>query len=283
VADRGVDFALLPAHEPDVILAERILYGSSDAVPSRLSEPSSGPATVIITASDGASDGAPDILRAVKGLRRHAPAGTSLVLVANAPAPDAVTAFDRLEREAAPGLEVAWTSVRLGPAAALNIGLRRASGAIVIVLDAGSEPVGDIVTPLCSALDDPTVALAGVGGLAGTDVRHLDGAPAGDVVALDSACLAMRRADVNERGPLDERFATPDLLATWWSLVLRDEGEAAPPRRAVALGDLPIVRHGRASGTDDPTDLERRRRRDRYRLLDLVRDRPWLLGGGAAG
>ena len=46
----------------------------------------------------------------------------------------------------------------------------------------------------------------------------------------------------------------PAHLATWWSLVLRDEGEDGPPRRAVRLADLPIVRRERAGGSGTAGD-----------------------------
>ena len=39
VADRGIDFALTPAAPADVVEGERVLYGSSQGVPSRLDEP----------------------------------------------------------------------------------------------------------------------------------------------------------------------------------------------------------------------------------------------------
>ena len=55
--------------------------------------------------------------------------------------------------------------------------------------------------------------------------------------------MAFRRADFAERGPLDERFRFYRNLDIWWSLVLRDQGDDDPPRRAVTLGDLPLRRH----------------------------------------
>ena len=51
--------------------------------------------------------------------------------------------------------EVVWTSERLGHAAARNVGLRRAAGAIVVLADGSIEPTGDALTPLEAALADP--------------------------------------------------------------------------------------------------------------------------------
>ena len=97
------------------------------------------------------------------------------------------------------------------------------------------EPTGDLVTPLVHALDDPTVAVTGGWGIVSTDLRKFEDAPAGDVDAIEGYVMAFRRADCAARGPLDERFRYYRNLDIWWSLVLRDEGEGSPPRRAVSL------------------------------------------------
>ncbi len=58
--------------------------------------------------------------------------------------------------------------------------------------------------------------------------------------------MAFRTADGLDRGPVDEGFHDPGMLAAWWSLVLRDEGpEATAACRSGAAG-----RHAtRAVGT----------------------------------
>ena len=95
------------------------------------------------------------------------------------------------------------------------------------------------MTPLARALDDATVAVAGGWGITSTDLRKFEDAPAGDVDAIEGYLTAFRRADAAARGPLDERFRFYRNLDIWWSLVLRDEGEDEPPRRAVSLDGLP--------------------------------------------
>jgi hypothetical protein len=94
------------------------------------------------------------------------------------------------------------------------------------------------------------------------------------VAALDGRCLAVRRDLAASRGPIDERLATWQHLAIWWSLTLRDEGEGQPPLRAVAIGDLPI--EDRADATEPPADVARLERRDRYRLIERFGGRPEL-------
>jgi cysteinyl-tRNA synthetase len=276
VVDRGTDFALSPIAPPDVAEGDRIRHGSSGSVPTRVDEPAAGLATVVLLATDWPHD----LARAVVGLQACAPAGTGVVIVADAPSPEQVGALGGLEGAGLPGLviEIVWTSERLGQAAAINIGVRRASGPVVVLLDTSVEPTGDIVTPLVRALDDLTVAVAGGWGVVSTDLRKFENAPAGDVDAIEGYLQAFRRADFAERGPLEERFRFYRNLDIWWSLVLRDEGEGTPSRRAIRLDGLPAVRHDHRGSTGLPGDeRDRQGKRNFYRLIDRFGPRLDLL------
>ena len=102
-----------------------------------------------------ATDWPADIDRALAGIRAHAPAMTSIVVVADGPAPEQAAALADLG--AGDRIEVVRTSERLGTGAAWNMGLRRSTGPVVIIMDGSVEPTGDLVTPLVAALDDPAV------------------------------------------------------------------------------------------------------------------------------
>jgi len=281
VVDHGTDFALSPATPPDVVEAGRVRYGSSASVPSRLDEAAVGTATVVIVATDHPGD----VERALAGLREHAPDGTQLLIVADAPSTAQAAALEALGavEPGAPGIgtEVIWTSERLGRAAALNAGIRRAAASVVVLLDETAEPAGDLISPLAAALADETVAVTGPWGVLADDpgsgnLRRLEPA-AGDVDAIDGACLAFRRADFAGRGPLDERFQTGAWLDVWWSLVLRQPAGSGPPRRALALAGLPVIRH---SGRHEPESAEaaRQSKRAYYRLLERFRGADLLRG-----
>ncbi len=179
-------------------------------------------------------------------------------------------------------IEIIWTSERLGHAAATNIGLRRATASVVILLDTDLELTGDVVTPLVHALEDPSVAIAGGWGTTSTDLRHFEDAPAGDVDAIEGYPQAFRRFDAAQRGPLDERFRFGHNLDVWWSLVLRDGGEEQVHRQAVRLAGLPVVRHERrgAAGLPD-ADRDRQSKRSPYWIIDRFGWRRDLLIGGA--
>jgi cysteinyl-tRNA synthetase len=274
IADRGTDFALTPAAPPDVAEGERIRYGSSASVPARWDEPATGLATVVLIATDWADD----LARALAALHATSPDGTSVVIVADGPSAEQAAALEELDRTmhaaAAKGpselpIEIVWTSERLGHAAATNIGLRRAGSPVVVLLDTSVEPTGDVVTPLVRAMEDETVAVAGGWGIVSSDLRKFEDAGAGEVDAIEGYLTAFRRADAAARGPLDERFRFYRNLDIWWSLVLRDEGEDAPPRRAVSLDGLPAVRHEHRGYTSLPDDeRDRQSKRNFYRIID---------------
>ena len=271
IVDRGTDFALEPAHPPTVEDAGLVRYGTSAAVPSRLAEPAVGIATVVLVATDWPDD----LRRALERLQAHAPAGTSILVVADAPSPEQESALPS-ETDA---VEVVRTSDRLGTGAAWNVGIRRATGPVIVILDTSVEATGDVVTPLVGALDDASVGVAGGYGGRSSDLRRFEEAAPGDVTAIEGYAIAFRRSDAADRGPIDEHFRFYRNLDLWWSLVLRDEGEGRPPRRAVAV-EIPATRHEHRGWTSLP-DAERERlsRRNFYRILDRFRARDDLAAG----
>jgi cysteinyl-tRNA synthetase len=278
IVDRGTDFALTPATEPDLPDGGRVRYGASANVPSRLDETPIGIATVVLVATDWPED----VARALSSLGEHAPEGTSVVIVADAPSDDQARALEAIETGAGTGrlpVEVVWTSGRLGHGAAVNAGVRRAAGPIVILLDTSVELSGDAIGPLVAALEDPSVAVAGGWGIVSADLRRFEDAPPGDVDAIEGYWLAFRRAEFGARGPLDERFRFYRNLDIWWSLVLRDEGEDEPPRRAVGVAGLPLTRHEhRGYASLPPEERDRQSRRNFYRIIDRFGWRRDLLG-----
>lgn len=271
VADRGTDFALTPAAPPDVAEGDRVRYGSSASVPSLLDARPSGVATVVLVATDWPDD----LERALAGLRRHDPAGTSIVIVANDPSAEQVPVLEGMPPDG--DADIVWTSERVGHATALNMGLRRAAAPVVVLLDTSVEATGDVVSPLVEALDDPTVAVAGGWGITSSDLRRFDAAPQGDVDAIEAYALAFRRADVIDRGPLDEHFRFYRNLDIWWSFVLRDQGEGATPRRAISV-ELPALRHEHRGWTSLPDgERDRQSKRNFYRIIDRFGSRRDLL------
>jgi hypothetical protein len=283
VEDAGTAFRLEPATPPTVEDAGVVRYGASGDVPSVVGEPPTARFTVELVAEDRPDD----LSRMLAGLRAQAPSGTQVVIVANAPSREqearlAVGASD-LDPIAGMTPEVVWTSERLGHAAARNLGLRRAAGAIVVLADGSIEPTGDPLTPLEATLADPGIAVAGAFGLVAADLRRFESTPRPDVDAIELCWLAFRRDDLAAFGPLDEKLAVEDHLGTWWSLALRAGADDGAPPRAARRLDLPMERHADRGQTSLPADQrDRLAKRSFYRLLDRFRDRPDLLSGAPA-
>ncbi len=267
IVDDGLAFRLARAYPPTVDVAGRRRYGRSADVPSRLESAPVGLASVVLVATRWPAD----VRRALASLTEHAPDGTQLVIVGDDPSPEqeaALLAIDAID-PGGPGLatEVVLTSGHLGFAAALDAGIRRAAAGVVIVMDGSVELVGDAVGPTVAALEDPEIAVVGAWGLVSADLRHFTEIETGEAAAIEGYWLAFRRADYVARGPLDEGFRFYRNLDIWWSLVLRDEGEGRPPRRAVAL-PLPLVRHEHRGWAELPeAERERLSKRNFYRII----------------
>ena len=280
VVDRGTDFKLEPAHPPDVVAEGDVRYGRSDAVPSRLAAPDAASVTVVLVATDQPDD----LDRALAALRRTAPAGTQVVVVADAPdeAQEARLPVAGPDAEPTLEIEVVRTSAALGWGASLNIGLRRASGGVVVFMDTSVEPLGDVLSPLIEALAAQDVAVAGAFGLRSDDLRRFEEVATGDVAAIEGYLLAFRRADAAAVAPLDEGFRFYRNLDIWWSLVLRDRGEGTAPRRAVVVEGLALARHEHRGWTAvAEAERDRLSKRNFYRVLDRFRARPDLAVGEA--
>ena len=274
VVDQGIDFRLEPAHPPDLADGGRVRYGASASVPSRLGEAPSADATIVVLATDWPED----LDRALAGIAAHASDRCQLVIVADGPSPAQAEALEAIETSEATIAEVVWTSARLGTAAAIDCGLRRAVGGVIVLLDTSLEPIGDFVRPLVMALEDPSVAVTGGWGIVSDDLRTFHDAPPGDVDAIEGYCQAFRRTDVVLRGPLDEHFRYYRNLDIWWSLVLRDLGLDSPPRRALAIDGLPFVRHEHRGYASLPAaERDRLSKRNFYRILDRFGSRRDLL------
>ncbi len=277
VVDTGTDFRLEPAHPPDLAVGGTVRYGRSTAVPSRLDEPDSGTASIILVAGEDVGD----LVRATQAILDHAPQGVAVTILADDPGTAMTEHLASLPRD----IEVIWTSERLGTGTAWNIGLRRATAAVVVFMDPGIELQGDAITPLVRALDDPAVAIAGPFGLRSGDLRRFDETMVeGPAAAIEGYLMAFRRADAAARMPIDEAFRFYRNLDIWWSFELRDAGPDAPPRTALVVPDLPLVRHEHRGWTAlEPPERERLSKRNFYRLLDRFRDREDLAVRGDAG
>lgn len=230
------------------------------------------PATLAASIQVAAEDHPADLERFVRGLAAHPPAVTwELVVVANSPSFDADALLADTGLPVEPVLLRA--APRLGWADARTLGLRRSSGEITVLVDTSVEPVGDFVTPLTAAFEDPTVGIAGGWGVKSSDGRSFEEAPPGEVDAVEAYCLAIRRGALQAVGGFDPRFRFYRNADLDLSFAVRDAGW-----RAVRTEVLPLVRHEHRGYASLPeAERDRLSKRNFYRFLKHWGDRRDLL------
>lgn len=271
VVDRGADARLVRAHPLDVVDPDGVTrYGWSGAVPEASSD-DVVPVTVVLRALPKAH--ATDSL--VARLTGGGTAPRHVLVVAGDDHPDPTL----------PGSQAIRLRGGVGPGTLLAVALRRVGDGVIVVGERWpADATPSEIDGLVARLEDPEVAVSGLGGARSGDLRRFTPGGTADtpVGAVGWSGLTFRASDGRARAPVDEGFSDPELLAAWWSLVLRDApggtdevadgGDAQPgPRRAVAIRTVESI------ADDAPPRDDRATRRDRYRLIDRFAGREDLL------
>jgi GT2 family glycosyltransferase len=240
-------------------------YADDQELASLLSERASVPASLVTVADDHRDD----LARLVDGLRRHpSPIEHELLVVANATLGGADSLPVVAERD-----QVLAVRQRLGWADAVNLGLRRARGQIVVLLDTSVEPTGDFLSPLLATFADGQVGLAGPWGVTSVDGRQFTEAPPGEVDAIEGYCLAIRREALQQVGGFDHHFRFYRNADLDLSFAVRASGW-----RALRTDPLPLGHHEHRGWTaHDDAERDRLSRRNFYRFLKHWGDRRDLL------
>jgi GT2 family glycosyltransferase len=237
-------------------------YADDADLASILDQPAEVDCSLVMVADDHPADLA-RLLAALERQPQHAE--LELAVVANAPAGDL------------PALPAGATLLRLrervGWADAVNLGLRRSRGEVLVLLDTSLEPTGDFVGPLLAAFDDDRVGIAGPWGVTSADGRQFEEAPPGEVDAIEGYCLAMRRAALRQVSGFDHRFRFYRNADLDLSFAVRASGWTAVRTEA-----LPLTRHEhRGWAAHDDAERDRLSRRNFYRFLKHWGDRRDLL------
>jgi GT2 family glycosyltransferase len=193
-------------------------------------------------------------------------------MVANAP-PGGADALPQLPD----GSTLLQVHQRLGWADAVNLGLRRATGRIIVLIDSSIEPTGGFLAPLLATFDDAQVGLAGPWGVTSADARQFNDAPPGEVDAVEGYCLAIRREALRQVDGFDHHFRFYRNADLDLSFAVRAHGW-----RAVRTDPLPLRQHEYRGWTaHDEAERDRLSRRNFYRFLKHWGDRrDLLLHGG---
>ena len=237
-------------------------YADDADLASILDQPAEMACSLVMVADDHPAD----LARLLDALERHPQdVEHELLVVANA----ATGELPPLEERA----EVLTLRERVGWADAVNLGLRRSRGEIVVLLDTSLEPSGPFLQPLLTAHDDPAVGVAGPWGVTSADGRQFEDAPPGEVDAIEGYCLALRRPALREVGGFDHRFRFYRNADLDLSFAIRARGW-----KAIRTEPLPLTRHEHRGWTaHDEAERDRLSRRNFYRFLKHWGDRRDLL------
>ena len=246
------------------------VIAASDDVDSLLDQPEELAFTVCIVARQGCEE----LNRCLKSVRRWLGGDRGEVIVVDNGFEDGCGHdIDKIaSRDAC--VRVFHADHYLGWAAGGNVGLRQASGRIVVFLDTSIEVTGDIFSALEEMLQDETIGVAGRWGVVTDDLRSFDEAPgSGDVDAVEGYLMAFRREVLREVGLLDEKYRFYRHLDLDFSFSVRSRGY-----RAVVDMTLPAKKHDHVEWSATPAqDRDRLSKRNFYRFLQKWGDRTDLL------
>ena len=237
-------------------------YADDADLASILDQPAGIACSLVMVADDHPAD----LARLLDALERHPQdVEHELLVVANAAASELPPLEERTT--------VLTLRERVGWADAVNLGLRRSRGEIVVLLDTSLEPSGAFLLPLLAAFDDPGVGLAGPWGVTSADGRQFEDAQPGEVDAIEGYCLALRRPALREVGGFDHRFRFYRNADLDLSFAVRAKGW-----KAIRTEPLPLTRHEHRGWTaHDGAERDRLSRRNFYRFLRHWGDRRDLL------
>lgn len=208
-----------------------------------------------------------DVDRFRAGLEKNCDLSSTEIVIVDNGSRDA----DRVERWAGQGTRVLHLDREVGWAAARNAGLKSARGEIVVLADLSVEPAGDILTPLRTALSDPTVGLAGPFGLVSESMREWEPSEGPEVDALEGYLIATRRG-LLAKGLLSEKFKWYRNADIDLSFQIRSQGLKA------LVVPLPLEQHvHRGWDALDEAERAKRSKRNHYLFFDRWKGRHDLL------
>jgi cysteinyl-tRNA synthetase len=241
---------------------------SSHDVPSRLNDPDELSFSVIVTGRDDLEA----LQRTAASVLRHGGAGVELIIIDNGSSDGTAAWLGELaSRESS--VQAVRCDHNLGTAAARNVGLRRARGRNVAIIDTSIELAGDALSPLAAALEEDGSGVVGPFGVNTADLRDFTDAPGPEVDAVEGYLMAFRRDRVREVGLMDEKFRFYRHLDLDYSLAFRDCGY----RNRIVPG-LPLRRHAHSDWERTPAEeRDRLSKRNFYRFLKKYGHREDLL------
>ena len=275
VEDAGTTTRVRPQTPLELQSARWPSVSASREIPSLLDEPDRYDFTFVLNAYDYVDD----VRRCVEAVMKHTRgASVEMIVVDNGSTDGTAEYLEQAQTEHA-NLRVIHCDHVVGDAAGKNIGLKQARGKYIVLLDASTEVVGDIMSPVAEQLADPTVGVFGPYGLTTDDMQHFhEEVDRGEADAMQAYCMAFRRADLRTVGLMHESFRFYRNLDIDYCFQFKNAGY-----RVVCDSGLPLVRHEHRQWEElEENQRDELSRKNFGRFLKRWGNRPDLLINPAA-
>ena len=197
VEDTGVATRVRPQTPLELQTSRWPSVSASREVPSVLDEPDLYDFTFLVNAYDYVDD----VRRCVQAVLRHTGGASVEVIVVDNGSTDGTAEYLEEAQAEHANVRVIHCDHVVGDAAGKNIGLKQARGRYIVLLDASTEVVGDILSPVAEHLADNSIGVFGPYGLTTDDMQHFhEEVDRGDADAMQAYCMAFRRADLPSVG-----------------------------------------------------------------------------------
>jgi len=235
VEDTGAATRVRPQTPLELQSARWASVSASREVPSLLGEADLYDFTFLLNAYDYVDD----VRRCVEAVMKHTDgASVEMIVVDNGSTDGTAEYLEQAQLEHA-NLRIIHCDHVVGDAAGKNIGFKQARGKYIVLLDASTEVVGDLMSPVAEHLADPTIGVFGPYGLTTDDMQHFhEEVDRGEADAMQAYCMAFRRADLSSVGLMHESFRFYRNLDIDYCFQFKNAGY-----RVVCDSGLPLVRH----------------------------------------
>ena len=275
VEDLGESTRIRPQTPLELQSARWASVSASREVSSLLDQPDLFDYTFVLNAYDYVDD----VRRCVEAVLRHSRGSSVEMIVVDNGSTDGTAEYLESAQAEHDNLRVIHCDHVVGDAAGKNIGLKQARGKYIVLLDASTEVVGDILGPVAAHLSDATVGVFGPFGLTTDDMQHFhEEVDQGEADAMQAYCMAFRRADLSSVGLMHESFRFYRNLDIDYCFQFKNAGY-----RVVCDSSLPLVRHEHRQWEElDENQRNELSRKNFGRFLRRWGNRPDLLINPAA-
>ena len=248
---------------------------ASREIPSLLEQPDLFDYSFVINAYDYVDD----VRRCVGAILQHTGQASAEVVVVDNGSTDGTAEYLEAAQAEHGNVRVIHCDHVVGDAAGKNIGIKQARGRYIIVMDASTEVVGDILTAVAEQLSDASIGVFGPYGLTTDDMQHFhEEVERGDADAMQAYCMAFRRADLPSVGLMHESYRFYRNLDIDYCFQFKNAGY-----RIVCDSSLPLVRHEHRQWEElDENQRNELSRKNFGRFLKRWGNRPDLLINPAA-